>query len=57
MKMSVIIIFAFLSAFVICILVGKRLIPWLKKKDVLQPLKDEVATIYDDQNDDSPEEH
>lgn len=57
MKMSVIIVFAFLSAFVICILVGKRLIPWLKKKDVLQPLKDEVATIYDDQNDDSAEEH
>ena len=43
---------ALLGAFLICVLIGKRFIPWLKKKDAIQPIKDEVATIYEDQNGD-----
>ena len=45
--MAVIMICALLAAFMICILFGKRFIPWLKKKDIVQPIKDEVASIYD----------
>ena len=54
--MAAIVISAPLLAFLICILIGKRIIPWLKKKDAVQSLKDEVATIYDDRNGDSAEE-
>lgn len=49
--MTVYIIVAFLIAFLFSILFGKRHISWLEKKEVRQPLKDEVAKIYDQTGD------
>ena len=38
---------AFVAAFVVCLLFGRRLIPWLEKHDVRQKTRDEVETgIY-----------
>ena len=40
---------AFLLAFLITLLFGKGFIPWLKKKEITQPLKAEVKEkIYAD---------
>lgn len=49
--MTVYIIAAFLIAFLFSIIFGKRYISWLEKKGVWQPLKDEVAKIYDQTGD------
>ena len=35
---------------------GKRYVPWLEKKNARQPLKAEVAKIYEDQTGEDPEE-
>lgn len=55
--MTVILICALFFAFVICVRFGKRFIPWLKEKDSIQPIKEEVASIYDARENGSPEEH
>ena len=55
--MTVILICALFFAFVICVRFGKRFIPWLKEKDSIRPIKEEVASIYDARENGSPEEH
>ena len=37
---------SFLLAFLFSAVFGKYYIPWLEKKNAMQPLKDEVAKIY-----------
>jgi len=54
--MAVILICALLVAFVICIQFGKRFIPWLREKGIIQPIKDEVASIYNARDSGSAEE-
>lgn len=44
---------SFLIAFLGCAVFGKYYIPWLEKKNARQPLKDEVAKIYAEKDDDS----
>ena len=43
-------------AFLVSAIFGKFYIPWLKKKKLEQPLKDEVAQMYEDQTDSESEE-
>ena len=49
-----------LGAFFLALLVsagfGKIYVPWLKKKNATQPLKEEVAKIYAEKTDGSEEE-
>ena len=45
-EMKVYMLIAFLLTFVFCYYFGKRFIPWLEKKNIRQPLKDEVAQVY-----------
>ena len=45
--MTVKIIAAFLIAFLVSVLFGKHNVSWLEKREIRQPLKDEVAKIYD----------
>ena len=40
--MTIVLVAAFLLAFVLSLVLGKHLIPWLKKREFVQPLKDEV---------------
>ena len=40
--MTVYILSAGVAAFLICHVFGKRLVPWLEKYEILQPLKDGV---------------
>ena len=42
---------AFILAFLVSAGVGKLYIPWLKKHSFNQPLKDEVAEIYNEKAD------
>ena len=44
-----------LLAFLVAVVFGKNYIPWLKRRGATQPLKDEVAQIYREQNNDSGE--
>ena len=55
--MMVILICALLVAFIICVKFGKRFIPWLRKKGIIQPIKDEVASIHDARESGSQEKH
>lgn len=41
---------SFLLAFLFSAVFGKYYIPWLEKKNAMQPLKDEVAKIYKEQS-------
>ena len=47
---------AALLGFAISALVGKGLVPWLKKNGFVQPLKEEVAQIYTTEDNDSDRE-
>ncbi len=49
--MEIRIIIGFLLAFVIALVLGKLLIPWLNRRRMTQPLKEEVAQIYDEKDD------
>ena len=44
--MEITIIIAFLLAFVIALVLGRLFIPWLNRRKMAQPLKEEVARIY-----------
>ena len=44
--MEIRIIIAFLLAFVIALVLGKLFILWLNRRKMAQPLKEEVAQIY-----------
>ena len=50
-QMEIRIIIAFLLAFVIALVLGKLFIPWLNRRRMAQPLKEEVARIYDEKED------
>lgn len=47
---------AFMLSFLISIGFGKFFIPWLKQNAFSQPLKDEVAQIYSEIDNDTSEE-
>ena len=47
---------AFVLSFFISIGFGKYFVPWLKKKDFSQPLKDEVAQMYLEKENDTNQE-
>ena len=42
---------SFLMAFLFSSLFGKRYVSWLEKNGIRQPIKDEVAKIYDQAGD------
>ena len=42
---------AFLTAFLVSAVFGRRFVSWLGKNKAVQPLKDEVAKIYQEQSD------
>ena len=44
-----------LLAFLVAVAFGKYYIPWLKRRGATQPLKDEVAQIYQERNTDENE--
>ena len=46
--MALRILIAFLAAFLVSSVFGKYYIPWLEKKNARQPLKEEVAKIYEE---------
>ena len=47
---------SFLLAFLFSAVFGKYYIPWLEKKNAMQPLKDEVAKIYKERSNDENDE-
>ena len=46
--MTVRLILAFVIAFATAAVVGKFYVPWLRKRGASQPLKEEVARIYEE---------
>ena len=50
--MAVKMMIAFLLSFLISIGFGRIFVPWLKKHSFSQPLKDEVAQIYTEKEND-----
>lgn len=48
-------IIAFVLAFLITIGIGKVYIPWLRQKGFSQPLKHEVAQMYEEKNEEKRE--
>ena len=55
--MAVIMLFACMLAFLFAMIFGRRLIPWMKKKEIVQPIKKEVEEIYEDKDDDTDGEN
>lgn len=54
--MAINMLFAFALDFLVSAIFGRFYIPWLKKKNLEQPLKDEVAQIYENRTDSESEE-
>lgn len=54
--MAIKMMIAFVLSFLFSIAFGKYFIPWLKKKNFSQPLKDEVAQIYSEKTNDTGKE-
>jgi len=50
--MKVYMLIALIFAFLFCLYFGMRYVSWLEKKNIKQPLKDEVAQVYE--QDDTP---